>query len=98
MPSNYSNIMMTYPTHQVLQSQPMLRNMIIFERLDRAIDMGNTRYEYTLPSGEDIHTYMPTESLLYNYDKTLDKPERVLNQRFMRRIGDTATETCTYSD
>eukprot|EP00973_Karenia_brevis_P095417 12427224-Karenia_brevis.AAC.1 len=60
--------------------------------------MGNTRHEYTLPSGEDIHTYMPTERLLYNYDKALDKPERTLNQRFMRRIGDTATETCTYRE
>eukprot|EP00973_Karenia_brevis_P039696 5480608-Karenia_brevis.AAC.1 len=39
---------------------------------------------------------MPTERLLYIYDKTLDKPARILYQRFMRRIGDTATETCTY--
>eukprot|EP00973_Karenia_brevis_P022712 3126014-Karenia_brevis.AAC.1 len=60
--------------------------MSLFERLDRAIDMGSTRHEYILPSGEEIQTYMPTESLLYNYDKTLDKPERTLNQRFMRRI------------
>eukprot|EP00973_Karenia_brevis_P059254 8249000-Karenia_brevis.AAC.1 len=26
----------------------------------------------------------------------LDKPERTLNQRYMRRIGDSATEACTY--
>eukprot|EP00973_Karenia_brevis_P080200 11124386-Karenia_brevis.AAC.1 len=58
--------------------------------------MGNTRHTYTLPLGEDIHTYMPTESLYYNYDMALDKPERILTQRYMRRIGGSATEACTY--
>eukprot|EP00973_Karenia_brevis_P016891 2315283-Karenia_brevis.AAC.1 len=39
---------------------------------------------------------MPAEALYYNYDMALDRPERILNQRYMRRIGGSATESCTY--
>eukprot|EP00973_Karenia_brevis_P044224 6127057-Karenia_brevis.AAC.1 len=70
--------MMTYPTQQNLKSQPLMRNMSIFERLGRAIDVGNTKHEYTLPSGENIHTYKPADDMIYSYEKTIDKPEHDL--------------------
>eukprot|EP00973_Karenia_brevis_P084612 11741735-Karenia_brevis.AAC.1 len=33
---------------------------------------------------------------MYSYEKTIDRPEHDLRHRYMRRRGDTATETCTY--
>eukprot|EP00973_Karenia_brevis_P066188 9199091-Karenia_brevis.AAC.1 len=87
--------MMTYPTQQNLKSQPLMRNMSIFERLGRAIDVGKIKHEYTLPSGESIHTYKPANDM-YSYEKIIDRPEHDLRHRYMRRRGDTATETCSY--
>eukprot|EP00973_Karenia_brevis_P066155 9195445-Karenia_brevis.AAC.1 len=97
MPSNYSDIMMIYPTQQHSKSQPLMRNMSIFERLGRAIDMGKAKHEYTLPSGENIDTYMPADDM-YRYEKTIDRPEHNLRYRDMRRRGDTATEPCSYDE